>query len=65
MNYKLNYSNYIENEIYETMNEIDNVEVFDSFTKAKKKMLSILKMEKTEINARIRDVKTWTKNNIN
>lgn len=65
MNYKISYTNYIENHIYETVNEVDNVEVFDSFTKAKKKILAILKMEKTEINARIRDVKTWTKSNIN
>lgn len=65
MNYKISYKNYLENDIYETMNEVDNVEVFESFTKAKQKMLSVLKMEKTEINARIRDVKTWTKSNIN
>jgi len=65
MNYRISYKNYIENNIYETMNEVDNREVFDSFTKAKKKMLAILKMEKTEINARLRDVKSWTKSNIN
>mgnify|MGYP003540536282 FL=1 len=65
MNYKISYRNCLENDIYETMNEVDNVEVFESFTKAKQKMLSVLKIEKTEINARIRDVKTWTKSNIN
>jgi uncharacterized protein YfaP (DUF2135 family) len=65
MNYKISYKNYLENDIYETMNEVDNVEVFKSFTKAKQKMLQVLKMEKTEINARIRDVKSWTKSNIN
>mgnify|MGYP001602320961 CR=1 FL=1 len=65
MNYKISYKNYLENDIYETMNAVDNIEVFASFTKAKKKMLSILEMEKTEINARIRDVKTWTKSNMN
>ena len=43
------------------LNEVDNIEVFDSFTKAKQKILLVLKMEKTEIDARIRDIKTWTK----
>lgn len=65
MNYKVSYTNYIENHIYETMNEVDNVEIFDSFTKAKKKLLSVLKMEKTEINARMKDVRSFTKTNIN
>lgn len=65
MNYKISYLNYIENYIYETTNDVNNVDVFASFSEAKKKMLSILKMEKTEINARIRDVKDWTKSNIN
>ena len=43
--------------------EVDNIEVFESFTKAKQKMLQVLKMKKTEINARIIDVKSWTKRN--
>lgn len=65
MNYKISYNNYIENEIYETTNEVDNITIFDSFTKAKKKLLAILKMEQVEVNSRIRDVRTWTKKNIN
>lgn len=65
MNYKISYNNYIENEIYETTNEVDNVTIFDSFIKAKKKLLAILKMEQVEVNSRIRDVRTWTKKNIN
>jgi hypothetical protein len=63
MNYKVSYTNYIENAIYETMDEADNIEVFDSFTKAKKKLLLVLKMEKTEIEARIKDVRLFTKRN--
>jgi len=58
MNYKISYNNYIENEIYETTNEVDNITIFDSFTKAKKKLLAILKMEQVEVNSRIRDVRT-------
>lgn len=65
MNYKVSYTNYIENEIYETTQEVNNTDVFKSFTEAKKQMLYILRMEKTEIDSRIRDVKSWTKSNIN
>ena len=65
MNYKISYNNYIENGIYETTQPADGLTIFNSFTKAKKNMLAILTMEKTEINARIRDVKSWTKSNIN
>ena len=65
MNYKISYLNYIENNIYETTNDVDNVNVFASFTEAKKKMLAILNMEKKEINSRVKDVRSWTKSNIN
>lgn len=62
MNFKITYTNYIENDIFETGEPANNVDIFETFTQAKNKLIWVLRMEKTEIDARIKDVKKLKKN---
>ena len=62
MNYQLSYTNYIENDIFETAEPANNKDIFETFTQAKNKLLWVLRMEKTEIDARIKEVKKLRKN---
>lgn len=61
MNFSVKYSNYIENGISETDESIDGRMVFKTFSEAKKKLITILTMEKTEINCRLREVRNFKK----
>lgn len=47
MNYKLKYSNYIENGIVETDEEVDNKTIFKYFGEAKNILINVLTMGKS------------------
>lgn len=64
MAYVIIYANYIENGIYKTDENINNENVFKTFSSAKKKLIWLLKQEKSEIELRIKDVKAFNKKNV-
>lgn len=57
MNYKVKYSNIVENDICETFEKADNINIFNSKTKAKNRLIKILQNEKFEIIERIKEIK--------
>ena len=54
MAYVIIYANYIENGIYKTDENINNENIFKTFSSAKKKLIWLLKQEKSEIELRIK-----------
>jgi hypothetical protein len=57
-NYKVIYIDYVQNDINET-NELVNesLDIYSTFSKAKKKLLKYLNNEKNQIHERILEIK--------
>lgn len=62
-NYFVSYTDYIQNDIYETDEEVNGTSVFKTFSQAKSRLIKILKSEMEEIKYRIEQVKDKTKEN--
>jgi hypothetical protein len=62
VNYQVIYTDYIQNNIYETDEPVDeSLYIYSSFSEAKKKLLEYLRGEKKEIQERIYEIKSWKK----
>jgi hypothetical protein len=61
-NYKVIYIDYVQNDINET-NELVNesLDIYSTFSKAKKKLLKYLNNEKNQIHERILEIKKLNK----
>lgn len=64
MNYKIYTNNYIECFIELTEEEVDNVDIFDSFTKAKKEYIKALRVEKENWNIELKQAVNLRKKDI-
>jgi len=62
-NYFVSYTDYLQNDIYETDEEVNGTSVFKTFSQAKSRLIKILKSEMEEIKYRIEQVKDKTKEN--
>jgi len=63
-NYKVNWISWMESSVEKTTDEVDNVEVFKTYTEAKKSLLKSLTSLRSEISSHIYLVKTIKKNEI-
>lgn len=64
-NYQVLYNDYVQNEIIETEQEVnENLDVYSSFSKAKKILIKYLNNEKNQIQERISEIKFLCKEKI-
>ena len=64
-NYQVLYNDYVQNEIIETEQEVnENLDVYSCFSKAKKILIKYLNNEKNQIQERISEIKFLCKEKI-